>query len=84
MTDTTTDTTTDTDTRVRHFCRNPRCRAKMRTPVENPHAAFCCRGCFKQFYGRPQSSTQRRPTYPSPLFEWLGLGIGPGHRAQAH
>jgi hypothetical protein len=47
-----TDTSTDTDTSVRHFCRNPRCRAKMRTPVENPHAAFCCRGCFKQFYRR--------------------------------
>ena|SRR2546421_12250213 len=35
---------------LRHYCRNSRCRTKLREPVENEHAAFCCRGCFEQFY----------------------------------
>jgi hypothetical protein len=34
----------------RHRCRNPRCRSKLKTPVENDHRAFCCRGCFEAFY----------------------------------
>ena len=35
---------------LRHYCRNSRCRTKLREPVENEHAAFCCRGCFEQSY----------------------------------
>ena len=35
---------------ARHFCRNPRCRMKLPTPVENLHRAFCTRGCFESFY----------------------------------
>jgi hypothetical protein len=30
------------------YCR--RCRSKLAEPVENLHAAFCCRGCWNQFY----------------------------------
>jgi len=33
-----------------HYCRNPRCGSKLKEPVENPHAAFCCRGCWEQYY----------------------------------
>jgi hypothetical protein len=42
-----TDVTIDT---VRHYCRNPRCRTKLSDPVENTREAFCCRGCYQQFY----------------------------------
>jgi hypothetical protein len=35
---------------VRHYCRNPRCRSKLSDPVENTREAFCCRGCYRQFY----------------------------------
>jgi hypothetical protein len=35
---------------VRHYCRNPRCRSKLPDPVENTREAFCCRGCYRQFY----------------------------------
>jgi hypothetical protein len=35
---------------VRHYCRNPRCRSKLASPVENPRDAFCARGCHTQFY----------------------------------
>ena len=35
---------------LRHYCRNPRCRSKLSDPVENPREAFCCRGCYRQFY----------------------------------
>jgi hypothetical protein len=35
---------------LRHYCRNSHCRAKLPTPVESPHKAFCCRGCFESFY----------------------------------
>lgn len=34
----------------RHYCRNARCRAKMKSPVTNPNAAFCCAGCFDQYH----------------------------------
>jgi len=37
---------------LRHRCRNPRCRLKLPAPVENPHHAFCCRGCHEGFYHR--------------------------------
>jgi hypothetical protein len=35
---------------LRHRCRNPRCRLKLKVPVENEHQAFCCRGCHVSFY----------------------------------
>jgi hypothetical protein len=35
---------------VRHRCRNPRCRCKLKAPADNPHRAFCCRGCYESFY----------------------------------
>ena len=35
---------------MRHYCRNPHCRSKLREPVENEHLAFCCKGCFESFY----------------------------------
>jgi hypothetical protein len=39
-----------TPTKLRHFCRNPHCRSKLKAPVENEHRAFCTRGCFESFY----------------------------------
>ena len=36
--------------KLHHYCRNPRCGSKLKEPVENPHAAFCCRGCWEQYY----------------------------------
>jgi hypothetical protein len=36
--------------KLRHHCRNPRCRLKLPVPVENEHHAFCCRGCYVSFY----------------------------------
>jgi hypothetical protein len=35
---------------LRHFCRNPRCRSKLLTPVSNPREAFCTKGCHSSFY----------------------------------
>ena len=35
---------------VRHFCRNPKCRSKLPTPVSNEREAFCARGCHSSFY----------------------------------
>ena len=35
---------------LRHYCRNPRCRSKLKQPVENPRRAFCTRGCHSSFY----------------------------------
>ena len=31
-------------------CRNPRCKAQLKDPVENPRNAFCCAGCEAGFY----------------------------------
>jgi hypothetical protein len=36
--------------RARHYCRNPHCRTKLPTPVENAHHAFCTPGCHASFY----------------------------------
>lgn len=54
---------------LRHYCRNPRCKLKLKAPVENIREAFCCRGCWRQFYDKHcmaceadmvrRSSTQR-------------------------
>jgi hypothetical protein len=38
--------------KVRHYCRNPKCRSKLPAPVTNEREAFCCRGCYTQFYRR--------------------------------
>src|SRR5215471_18245441 len=35
---------------LRHYCRNPRCRSKLASPVSNPREAFCTRGCYSSFY----------------------------------
>jgi hypothetical protein len=35
---------------LRHYCRNPRCRMRLKAPVENPHDAFCTRGCYTSFH----------------------------------
>ena len=35
---------------LRHYCRNPKCRMKLKQPVANPANAFCCRGCEGGFY----------------------------------
>src|SRR6516165_1675905 len=35
---------------ARKRCRNPRCRSKLPTPVENEHHAFCTPGCHTSFY----------------------------------
>jgi hypothetical protein len=36
--------------KLRHYCRNPRCRMKLPAAVENAHRAFCTRGCYESFY----------------------------------
>ena len=36
----------------RTYCRNPKCRGKLKIPVESERDAFCCRGCFTAFYRR--------------------------------
>jgi hypothetical protein len=33
---------------LHHQCR--KCRTKLAAPTDNPWRAFCCRGCFNQFY----------------------------------
>jgi hypothetical protein len=35
---------------LRHMCRNPKCRSKLKTPVTNLREAFCARGCHSSFY----------------------------------
>src|SRR5262249_6926857 len=36
----------------RHYCRHPKCRAKLRAPEPNKHRAFCSKGCRDGFYSR--------------------------------
>ena len=38
------------DREFRHFCRNTKCRSKLKTPVSNKREAFCARGCHTAFY----------------------------------
>jgi hypothetical protein len=54
---------------VRDYCRNPRCRSKLKEPVSNPHKAFCTKGCYGSFYlrrcavcenNKPDGSNARR------------------------
>ena len=35
---------------LRHYCRNPRCRSKLPSPVSNLREAFCTRGCYESFH----------------------------------
>ena len=40
-----------TDDRLRHRCRNAgHCGQKLPEPVDSARRAFCCRGCYDQFY----------------------------------
>ena len=42
-----------TETAMRHFCRNPKCRAKLKDPTSNSREAFCSlkpNGCRDRFY----------------------------------
>ena len=41
---------TDFTTKLRHYCRNPKCRSKLPVRVANEREAFCCQGCFNSFY----------------------------------
>jgi len=36
--------------KLRHHCRNPRCRMKLPALVENEHHAFCTSSCHASFY----------------------------------
>jgi hypothetical protein len=40
-----------TETAPRHYCRNPKCRSKLKTPVSNSKEAFCpTTSCRDRFY----------------------------------
>lgn len=44
---------TEFDQKLRHFCRNPKCRAKLKDPTSNSREAFCSlkpNGCRDRFY----------------------------------
>jgi hypothetical protein len=57
---------------LRHRCRNPQCRSKLREPVENAHHAFCQEACFNRFYHKrclaceKSLRTARRAFCPAP------------------
>ena len=34
----------------RVYCRNPKCRSKLKIPISNPREAFCTRSCWQQFH----------------------------------
>jgi len=38
------------ETALRTYCRNPKCRSRLKAPVGNPREAFCARGCHSSFY----------------------------------
>jgi len=38
------------NTAIRHYCRNPHCRSKLKAPVEDHHLAFCTPSCHHNFY----------------------------------
>ena len=38
------------DKEFRQFCRNQKCRSKLKAPVSNKREAFCARGCHTSFY----------------------------------
>jgi hypothetical protein len=40
-----------TETAPRHYCRNPKCRSKLKAPVSNSKEAFCpTTSCRERFY----------------------------------
>ena len=42
---------TEFTTEYRHYCRNPKCRTKLPTPISNPREAFCPdTTCRERFY----------------------------------
>jgi hypothetical protein len=43
-------TLTEFDQKLRHYCRNPKCRSKLPAPVSNPSEAFCTKGCYGAYY----------------------------------
>jgi hypothetical protein len=43
---------TDFVQQFRFYCRNPRCRMRLKAPVQNSREAFCTRGCHGSFYRR--------------------------------
>jgi hypothetical protein len=62
---------------LRHYCRNPRCRSKLKEPVD-AHRAFCTPGCHSSFYlkrclvcenDKPAGSTARRKLCRRPKCE---------------
>jgi len=38
------------NSRGRVYCRNPKCRSKLKAPTDNYREAFCTRGCHSSFY----------------------------------
>lgn len=34
----------------RTYCRNPHCRSKLPSPVDNPRTAFCLRACYDSYF----------------------------------
>ncbi len=38
------------ETKLRYYCRNPKCRSRLPAPVSNERQAFCTRGCHGGFY----------------------------------
>jgi hypothetical protein len=54
---------------IRRRCRNPRCSSKLKRETDRLRDAFCCAGCFEQYYGkvclvcerpmRPKAAQQR-------------------------
>ena len=41
---------TEFEQALRHYCRNPRCRSRLPSPVSNSREAFCTKGCHASFY----------------------------------
>jgi hypothetical protein len=67
---------TETATGItRKRCRNPRCRMKLPTPVDNHHHAFCTRGCYESFFDRSWNSRDVRRWGRTPLKQshWMLL-----------
>jgi hypothetical protein len=69
---------TDFNAALRHYCRNPKCRTKLKQPVANLHKAFCSRGCHDSFHlkrcvvceaEKPPRSTARRKLCRRPKCE---------------
>jgi hypothetical protein len=53
------------ETALRYFCRNPKCRSKLKTPVSNPREAFCARGCHSAYYRKHCRVCESEITQPT-------------------